>query len=94
MASRYLHIRADFDENDLTSKLYGTLDEFVEHRSDQFTLFSELEQYIKDCENEEEDPEYCEEYLYKLIVDGYNSGEWDSEEFYEIVDSKSIIMGV
>lgn len=94
MASRYLHIRADFDENGLHHKIYDTLDQFVEARSDQFTLYAELEQYIDECQESGEEPEYCEYQLFKLINDGDFEGEWDSEKFFEIVDSKRIVVGI
>lgn len=95
MSSKYLHVLADFDENEIHSKVYNTLDEFVEERSDQFTLYAELEQYINECEANEEEPEYCEKSLYDLINEGDAEGEWDSEVFYEIkFSANKVVKGI
>ena len=72
---QYLHVVGDFDENDLDHKIYTSLDDFVTDHSEQFTLFAELEQYIQDCHAEDEEPEYCEGSLYKLIKNGDRVGE-------------------
>ena len=82
--SLYLHILADFDENGLKSKIYTSLDDFVAERSDEFSLYTELENYLNECEESGEEPEYQPKYLYDLINNGEAEGEWDAEEFYEI----------
>lgn len=84
MASRYLHIVADFDENGLTHKIYETLDEFVEEHSEMFSLYAELEQYLDECQESGEEPEYCEKYIFDLINEGDFEGEWVSEKFFEV----------
>ena len=80
----YLHIRADFDENGLESKIYTSLDDFVADNSDEFTLFTELFDYMKECNDSDEDPDYGSKHLYDLIHNGSVEGEWDAEEFHEI----------
>ena len=86
----YLHIRADFDENGLSSKIWTSLDDFVADKlCGDFDNYVELENYINECKESDEEPEYHPKYLYDLINDGEAEGEWDAEEFYEIKGTAS-----
>lgn len=85
--SKYLHVRADFDEKVLHSKIYDTIDDYIEDNLDGFSNYAELEQYINECKQDGEEPEYHPKYVYDLINSGSGEGEWDEEAFYEIKGS-------
>lgn len=83
--SKYIYIVADYDENNLTHCMYETLDDFVQKYHDEFTLFAELDQYIKGCEEDGEEPEYQSKHMYELITEGSATGEWSDEKFFELI---------
>lgn len=78
-----LYINADFDENGLETKVYETLEFFVEDRIGIGYTLSELRELSQDPD---ENPD--EAFVLDLLLSGSHEGEWSTEEVWLIEDGK------
>ena len=77
-----LYINAGFDENVLETKIYESIEEFVEHRIG-------IAYNIKDLEILSEDSDNVDEiFVLELLKEGSHEGEWSTEEVWFIEDGK------
>ena len=74
---KLLYINADFDENGLETKIYNSIESFVE---DRIRIAYNLEQLKELAEEDEPD----EKYILDLILSGSYEGEWSTEEVWFI----------
>ena len=74
---KLLYINADFDENGLETKIYNSIESFVE---DRIGIAYNLEQLKELAEEDEPD----EKYILDLILSGSYEGEWTTEEVWFI----------
>ena len=74
---KLLYINADFDENGLETKIYNSIESFVE---DRIGIAYNLEQLKELAEEDEPD----EKYILDLILSGSCEGEWSTEEVWFI----------
>lgn len=73
---KLLYINADFDEHGLETKIYNSIESFVE---DRIGIAYNLEQ-LKELAEDEPD----EKYILDLILSGSCEGEWSTEEVWFI----------
>lgn len=79
-----LYINADFDENGLETKIYESIESFVQDRIGIAYSLLELEAFAS-----EEDEEYSDEvFVLNLLKSGSHEGEWSTEEVWLIEDGK------
>ena len=76
-----LYINADFDENGLESKIYESIEFFVEDRIGIGYTLSELRELAKEPD---ENPD--EAFVLDLLLSGSHEGEWSNEEVWIIKD--------
>ena len=74
---KLLYINADFDEHGLETKIYNSIESFVEGR---IGIAYNLEQLKELAEEDEPD----EKYILDLILSGSYVGEWSTEEVWFI----------
>ena len=74
---KLLYINADFDEHGLETKIYNSIESFVEDRTG---IAYNLEQLKELAEEDEPD----EKYILDLILSGSYEGEWSTEEVWFI----------
>ena len=74
---KLLYINADFDENGLETKIYDSIESFVEGR---IGIAYNLEQLKELAQEDEPD----EKYILDLILSGSYVGEWSTEEVWFI----------
>lgn len=79
-----LYINADFDEHGLETKVYDSIESFVEDRIGIAYSISELEVLAEKSEDEYGD----EIFILNLLKDGCYEGEWSTEEVWVIKDGK------
>lgn len=77
-----LYINADFDEHGLETKVYDSVESFVEDRIGIAYSFLELEVLAED----EDDVDVV--FVLNLLKDGCYVGEWSTEEVWVIKDGK------
>ena len=81
-----LYINADFDENELDTKIYDSIESFVKGRIGIAYSLLELEAFAKE---DDEDEEYLDEvFVLNLLKSGSHEGEWSTEEVWLIEDGK------
>ena len=81
-----LYINADFDENGLETKVYDSIESFVQDRIGIAYSLLELEAFANE---EDEDEEYLDEvFVLNLLKSGSHEGEWSTEEVWLIEDGK------
>ena len=81
-----LYINADFDENGLETKVYDSIESFVQDRIGIAYSLLELEAFASE---EDEDEEYLDEvFVLNLLKSGSHEGEWSTEEVWLIEDGK------
>ena len=81
-----LYINADFDENGLETKIYDSIESFVQDRVGITYGLLELESFANE---EDEDEEYFDEvFVLNLLKNGLHEGEWSTEEVWSIEDGK------
>ena len=79
-----LYINADFDENGLETKIYDSIESFVQDRIGIAYSLLELEAFASE---EDEDEEYLDEvFVLNLLKNGSHEGEWSTEEVWLIED--------
>ena len=84
-----LYINADFDENGLETKIYDSIESFVEDRIGIAYSLLELEAFANEEDEEDEDEEYLDEvFVLNLLKNGSHEGEWSTEEVWLIEDGK------
>lgn len=74
---KLLYINADFDEHGLETKIYNSIESFVEGR---IGIAYSLEQLKELAQEDEPD----EKYILDLILSGSCEGEWSTEEVWFI----------
>lgn len=77
-----LYINADFDENGLETKIYDSIESFVEDRIGIAYSVLELEVLAEDEDNADE------VFVLDLLKNGSYEGEWSTEEVWLIEDGK------
>jgi len=77
-----LYINADFDENGLETKIYDSIESFVEDRIGIAYSVLELEVLAED----EDDVDVV--FVLDLLKTGSHEGEWSTEEVWLIEDGK------
>lgn len=77
-----LYINADFDENGLETKIYDSIESFVEDRIGITYSVLELEVLVEDENNADE------VFVLDLLKNGSHEGEWSTEEVWLIEDGK------
>lgn len=77
-----LYINADFDENGLETKIYDSIESFVEDRIGFAYSILELEVLAEDEDNVDE------VFALDLLKNGSHEGEWSTEEVWLIEDGK------
>lgn len=81
-----LYVTANFDENGLETKIYDSVESFVEDRIGIAYSLLELESFASE---EDEDEEYLDEvFVLDLLKTGSHEGEWSTEEVWLIEDGK------
>ena len=81
-----LYINADFDENGLETKIYESIESFVQDRIGIAYSLLELEAFASE---DDEDEEYLDEvFVLNLLKSGSHEGEWSTEEVWLIEDGK------
>lgn len=81
-----LYINADFDENGLETKIYDSIESFVQDRIGIAYSLLELEAFANE---DDEDEEYLVEvFVLNLLKNGSHEGEWSTEEVWLIEDGK------
>ena len=81
-----LYINADFDENGLDTKIYESVESFVQNRIGIAYSLLELEAFAKE---EDEDEGYLDEvFVLNLLKSGSRENEWSTEEVWLIEDGK------
>ena len=81
-----LYINADFDEHGLDTKIYDSIESFVQDRVGIAYSLLELESFANE---EDEDEEYFDEvFVLNLLKNGLHEGEWSTEEVWSIEDCK------
>lgn len=78
-----LYINADFDEHELETKRYTSLEEFTCDRIGINYSLTELREMADDPEGYPD-----EAFIYELITSGCYVGEWSTEEVWFIKDGK------
>lgn len=78
-----LYINSDFDEHELETKLYTSIEDFVK---DRIGIAYDTDQ-LKEL-SEEPDENLDEAFVLELILSGYHVGEWSTEEVRFIKDGK------
>ena len=77
-----LYINADFCANVLETKIYESIEDFVEYRIG-------IAYNIKDLEILSEDSDNVDEiFVLNLLKEGSHEGEWSTEEVWVIKDGK------
>ncbi len=74
---KLLYINADFDEHGLETKIYNSIESFVE---DRIGIAYNLEQLKELAQEDEPD----EKFILDLILSGSYEGEWSTEEVWFI----------
>ena len=81
-----LYINADFDYYGLKTKIYDSIESFVQDRIGIAYSLLELEAFAKE---DDEDEEYLYEvFVLNLLKNGSHEGEWSTEEVWLIEDGK------
>ena len=79
-----LYINADFDEHGLETKIYDSVESFVQDRIGIAYSLLNLESFAN-----EEGEEYSDElFVLNLLKSGLHEGEWSTEEVWLIEDGK------
>lgn len=79
---RILFITADFDEKELSTKLYDNLDDFVQDRT-WWTSYKSMADYVEEHGYDASECEGPEKMIMELVKDGFYVDEWHSYELYE-----------
>ena len=83
---KVLYINADFDEYGLETKIYESIESFVQDRIGISYSLLELEAFAKE---EDEDEEYLDEvFVLNLLKSGSHEDWWSTEEVWLIEDGK------
>jgi hypothetical protein len=78
-----LHVHSDFDEHELHTEVYTSLQEFIHDWVGVNYTYDELQKLDLD------DEDYVsEKYCYELIRNGEHIGEWSTDEFWVVLDGK------
>ena len=81
-----LYINADFDDHGLGTKIYESIESFVQDRIGISYSLLELEAIASE---NDEDEEYLDEvFVLNLLKSGLHEGEWSTEEVWLIEDGK------
>ena len=81
-----LYINSDFDENCLETKVYDSIESFVQGRIGIAYSLLELESFASE---EDEDEEYLDQvFVLNLLKSGSHEGEWSTEEVWIIEDGR------
>lgn len=81
--TQILHVHSDFDEHELHTEIYDSLENFILNRTCVAYTLNELK--LVDFEDQDYgDEEYC----YNLIKDGEHIGEWSTDELWFVIDGK------
>ena len=81
-----LYINADFDENGLETKIYDSIESFVQDRIG--IAYSVLELEAFSTEDDEYEEYLVEVFVLNLLKNGSHEGEWSTEEVWLIEDGK------
>ena len=84
--SRILYIQADFDENELKTKIFESSSELIKYLIGEKMSFCQLEELVEGAE-EFDDLDYEYRYLWELFTDTEVVGEWTTEKIYYIGQS-------
>lgn len=80
-----LYIDSDFDENELKTRVYESVEFFVEDRIGIGYTLSELRELAQEPD---ENPD--EAFVLDLLLSGSHEGEWSTEEVWVIKDGELI----
>lgn len=81
--TQILHMHSDFDEHELHTEVYTSLEDFILNRTCVPYTLNEL----KPVDSEDQDFG-DEKFCFNLIKDGYHIGEWYTDELWFAVDGK------
>lgn len=77
-----LYINSDFDEHELETKVYTSVEDFVKDRIGVAYNIKDLEILAEDIDNTDEI------FVLELLNTGSHEGEWSTEEVWTIEDGK------
>ena len=77
-----LYINSDFDENELQTQIYNSIEDFVKDRIGIVYNLETLRELSEDGEEEYPD----EVFVLELLLSGFHEGEWSTEEVWVIKD--------
>lgn len=77
-----LYINADFDEHELETKVYSSIEDFVKDRIGIAYNITDLEILAEDSDNMDEI------FVLELLKTGSHEGEWSTEEVWLPEDGK------
>ena len=82
-----LYICSDFDEHELETKVYSSVESFVEDRIGIAYNITQLEEVSEDCDNVDE------RFILQLLREGSVVGEWHTEEVW-VISGDQFVQGI
>lgn len=82
-----LYICSDFDEHELETKVYSSVERFVEDRIGIAYSITQLEEISEDCNNVDE------RFVLQLLREGSVVGEWHTEEVW-VISGDQFVQGI
>lgn len=79
---KILFITADFDENEMKSEFFDSLDHFVRDRT-TWLSYEAMKDYIDQNGFDGEECEGPEQMIINLVKEGFHGDEWHAYELYE-----------
>lgn len=79
---RILFITADFDENELRTKFFVSLDQFIEDRTG-WPTYKDMVDHVEKHGYDDDECEGSEKMIMNLVKDGFHADEWHAYELHE-----------